>query len=113
VIADGLVVGVLWSTYAARDLASDTDISHLLSTHLPWRQHESAFEKEFPQRSELTLAVLQAPTGENAKRAAEALMDKLAERKDIFRSVRQSGGGPFFDRNGLLYQPTEEVAKTT
>ena len=113
VIVAALAVAVLSSIYAARYFAIDTDINHLLSTHLPWRQHEIAFEKAFPQRSELTLVVLQASTPENAKRAAEALTGKLAERKDIFRSVRQSGGGPFFDRNGLLYLPTEEVAKTT
>src|SRR5262245_43696705 len=113
VIAAALVVALLSAVHAARHFAIDTDINHLLSTHLPWRQHEIAFEKAFPQRAELTLVVVQAPTPENTKRATEALMTKLAERKDILRSVHQPGGGPFFDRHGLLYLSTDEVAKTT
>ncbi|HKA73871.1 MAG TPA: hypothetical protein VKE26_18815, partial [Xanthobacteraceae bacterium] len=52
VIVAALAVAVLSSIYAARYFAIDTDINHLLSTHLPWRQHEIAFEKAFPQRSE-------------------------------------------------------------
>ena len=113
VIAAALVLAVLSSLYAARHFAIDTDINHLLSTHLPWRQHEIAFEKAFPQRAELTLVVVQAPTPENTKHAAEALMAKLVERKDILRSIHQPGGGPFFDKHGLLYLPIEEVEKST
>ena len=113
VITAALLLAVVSSVYAARHFAIDTDINHLLSTHLPWRQHEIAYEKAFPQRAELTLVVVQAPTPENTKRATEALAAKLAERKDIIRSVHQPGSGPFFDRNGLLYLSAEEVEKTT
>jgi hopanoid biosynthesis associated RND transporter like protein HpnN len=113
VIAACLVVAVLAAVYAVRHVAIDTDINHLLSTQLPWRQHETDFEKAFPQRAQLTLAVVQAQTPENAKRATEALASRLAERRDRFHSVQQLGGGEFFDRNGLLYLSTEEVARNT
>jgi uncharacterized protein len=113
VIAVALVVATLSSIYAARHFAIDTDINHLISTHLPWRQHELAYEKAFPQRAELTLVVVQGKTPENVKRATEALTAKLSERRDIIRSVDQPGGGPYFDKNGLLYLSTDELARTT
>jgi hopanoid biosynthesis associated RND transporter like protein HpnN len=113
VIAAALVVAVLAGIYAARHFAMDTDINHLLSTNLPWRQHEVAYEKAFRQRAELTLVVVEAPTPENAKRATRALVTRLSERHDRFRSVVELGGGEFFDRNGLLYLPAEEVERNT
>ena len=113
VIAAALVLAVLSSIYAARHFAIDTDINHLISVHLPWRQHELAYEKAFPQRAELTLVVVQAKTPENVKQATDALAAKLSERRDIIRSVRQPGGGPFFEKNGLLYLSTEDVERTT
>jgi uncharacterized protein len=113
VIAAALVLAVLSSIYAARHFAIDTDINHLISVHLLWRQHELAYEKAFPQRAELTLVVVQAKTPENVKQATDALAAKLSERRDIIRSVRQPGGGPFFEKNGLLYLSTEDVERTT
>src|SRR5262245_47390775 len=81
VIAAALVVAVISSVYAVRHFAIDTNIEHLLSTELPWRQHEIAFEDAFPQRSELSLVVIQAPTPENVKQAADALAARLAQRR--------------------------------
>jgi hypothetical protein len=50
---------------------------------------------------------------ESVKQATDALAAKLSGRRDIIRSVRQPGGGPFFEQNGLLYLSTEEVERTT
>src|SRR5215472_14532110 len=95
VIGAALLVAVFAAFYAATHFAIDTNIEHLLSTELPWRQHEIAYETAFPRRHELTLAVVQAPTPENAKRAAELLAGRLAERHDVVSDLFQPGGGEF------------------
>jgi hopanoid biosynthesis associated RND transporter like protein HpnN len=113
VIAVAVLVAVLSSVYAVRNFAIDTNINHLLSSKPLWRQHEMAYEKAFPQRAEQILVVVQARTPENARQAGEALAARIAQRSDVIRSVRQPGGGEFFDKNGLLYVSTDELARTT
>src|SRR5690242_8044668 len=48
-----------------------------------------------------------------ASAAADALFAKLKDNKTQFESMQQLGTGEFFEKNGLLFLPTEEVAKTT
>src|SRR5713226_6418068 len=105
----GLVAGI----YAAGHFAIDTDVNKLISKELPWRQREVAFEKSFPPKEETILAVIDAPTSELASEATDALVKKLADRKDLFHSIMEAGGGPFFQKNGLLFLPTQEVAGVT
>ena len=61
VIAMALVLTVASSWYAATHFSMTTDINKLISTDIPWRQRELAFEKAFPQY-ELIVAVIEAPT---------------------------------------------------
>jgi hopanoid biosynthesis associated RND transporter like protein HpnN len=56
--------------------------------------------------------VVDAPTPELATQATAALVSKLSERPDLFLTIQQPGGGPFFRHNGLLFLPTEEVETT-
>ena len=112
VIGCALIIAVLASLYSARHFAIDTNIADLLSTDLPWRKNEIAWEQAFPQRSEMSLVVVEAPTPENVQRAAEALAARLAEHPDVIHSVLQPGGGEFFNRNGFLYLPTDQLAGT-
>ena len=101
------------AAYTAVNFAINTDISKLISPDLPWRQREIALAQAFPQRDELVLVVIQAPTPELAAQAADKLTQKLAPQTSLFRSVHQAGGGAFFERNGLLFLPTDEVKRTT
>jgi hopanoid biosynthesis associated RND transporter like protein HpnN len=106
-----VIVAVVSGIYAERHFAINTDVNTLISPNLPWRQREIAFERAFPQHYESILTVLDAPTPELASQAASALVAKLSENKDNFRSVAQPGGGEFFRRNGLLFLPTDETEK--
>src|SRR6185436_12389394 len=108
VIVFFLLIATGAGVFATRHFAIDTNIDHLLSTELPWRKNEIAYQKAFPQRDELSLVVVQAPTPETTKMAADALAARIAERRDVIRSVRQPGGGEFFARNGLLYVPKDD-----
>jgi uncharacterized protein len=113
IIATALVLGSGSAWYASRHFAINTDISTLLSPDLPWRKHEIAYKAAFPQEAESIIAVVEGPTPELAGAAAKALTERLSGQTDLFRSVNEAGGGEFFDRNGLLYQSTGDLAHTT
>jgi uncharacterized protein len=113
VIAVALLLGVVGGIYAARHFAIDADVNKLISFDLPWRQREVAFDKLFPPKEETILAVIDAPTSELATQATAALIEKLAGQKNLFTTIIEAGGGPFFEKNGLLFLPPDEVATTT
>jgi hopanoid biosynthesis associated RND transporter like protein HpnN len=113
IIGIAAVLGLVTAIYAARHFAIDADVNKLISKELPWRQREVAFEKSFPPKEETILAVIDAPTSELVTQATAALIERLSAQKDHFRSILEAGGGPFFQKNGLLFLPTQEVVGLT
>jgi hopanoid biosynthesis associated RND transporter like protein HpnN len=101
------------TAYCVRHFAINTDINKLISPDLDWRKREFAFEKEFPGHYGSTLIVVDAPTAELSARAGAALTQKVAAQRDIFPSVENMSGNEFFARNGLLFQPTADLARFT
>src|SRR5215469_14308478 len=113
IIGLALVLAVVSGLYAAKHFAIDADVNNLISHDLPWRKIEAAFNKEFPPQEETILAVIDAPTSELATQATEALVERLSGQKDRFNFIAEAGGGPFFQKNGLLFLPAEEVVTLT
>jgi uncharacterized protein len=113
IIAAAIILAVLSAFYLVRHFAINNDINDLLSAKLPWRQHEIAFEKAFPQTIELILIDVGAPTPEAAKFAARDVEQALADKPDLFRSVRDETDSPFFRRNSLLFLPVDQVEHFT
>jgi hopanoid biosynthesis associated RND transporter like protein HpnN len=107
-----LILAVGAGFYTARNFAINTDINTLISPDLDWRKRDNQFEEAF-DRDRLILAVVEAPTAELTSSAAKALADKLSGDKKNFESVTPLGSGEFFEKNGLLFLPTEEVGQTT
>jgi uncharacterized protein len=103
-----LAVGACY--YAARHFAINTDINTLISPDLDWRKRDNQFEHAF-DREKLILAVVEAPTPELASAASKALAAKLSGDTQHFESVQPLGSGEFFEKNGLLFLPVEEVGK--
>jgi uncharacterized protein len=112
VVVVGLVLAGGSGVYVARHFAINSDISTLLSPNLAWRQRELAFEKAF-RRFQRIFVVVEAPSPELASEATAALTQGLVKNKQRFQSVTQLGGGEFFAKNGLLFQPVEELKKNT
>ena len=108
VIAVSVLLGVLSSWYATTHFAMTTDINQLISANIPWRQREAALEKAFPQ-FETTVAVIDAPTPELVDEATDALVARLSQQKDLFHSIEEEKGGPFFARNGLLFESVKDL----
>ena len=99
--------------YTVQHMSIDTDSTKLFSADLPWRQRELAFDAAFPQRVNPIAIVVDGATPELAEEAAAALAQDLSTHADLFRQVFRPDGGPFFDRNGLLFLSTEELSRTT
>ena len=97
---------------AAHLFRINTDVERLIDPKEPWRQDEIAFEKAFPQRSNLIVAVIDGQTPEETEEAAASLTRALSERKNLIETVYRPDGGPFFDKNGLLLMPPAELDKT-
>jgi len=112
VLVLSLAVAIGSTYYAVRHFAINTDINTLISPDLDWRKRDIQFERAF-DREKLILAVVEAASPELAGSAAEALTEKLKADTKNFEAVQPLGSGEFFARNGLLFLPVEEVAKTT
>ncbi|HUC52301.1 MAG TPA: MMPL family transporter [Xanthobacteraceae bacterium] len=108
VIGLSLLLAALSTWYAATHFAMTTNINNLISANIDWRQREAKFEKAFPQ-FELIVAVIDAPTPELVDEATSALVAKLEPQKNIFHSIEQPKGGPFFAQNGLLFEDVKDL----
>lgn len=112
VIAIVAVMTVASAGIAAHLFRINTDVERLIDPKEPWRQDEIAFEKAFPQRSNLIVAVIDGQTPEETEEAAASLTRALSERKNLIETVYRPDGGPFFQKNGLLLMPQAELDKT-
>ena len=112
VVIFSLILAVGAGYYTARNFSINTDINTLISPDLDWRKRDNQFEEAF-DREKLILAVVEARTPELTGAAAKALAEKLAGDTSHFESVTPLGSGEFFEKNGLLFLPTEEVAQVT
>jgi hypothetical protein len=108
----GLGLAIAGGYYTAHHFAINTDINTLISERMDWRQRDVQFDKAFDRDSTI-LAVVEAPTPELTSSAAAALEQKLRKDKKNFVSMQPLGSGEFFDKNGLLFLPTQEVAQIT
>ncbi len=112
VAALGAILGAAALAYAGSHFAMTTDTDKLISKALPWRQRETAFNALFQPRGDQIAVVVDGATPELAEQAAAALATRLAARADLFRDVSRPDASPFFQRNGLLYEPFAEVRAT-
>lgn len=111
VVALFLLAAALGGFYSAQHLSIDTDLNKVISPTVPWRQQERALNTEFPQNSDLLAIVLDGATPDQAEDAATALAARLRSQTDLFKTVRVPEGGRFFQQNGLLFLPTDDVQK--
>jgi len=105
----GLVLSGAAGWYASQHFAITTDTNEFISSSLPWRQRLIAFNKAFPTTTDNIVVVIDGKTPEAAEAAAAQISEKMRTRKDFFESVERPDGGPYFNKNGLLFRPVEQV----
>src|SRR3981189_2059720 len=110
VIIAGTLLMLGAAAFDAARFSLNTDIEGLISEDLPWHQRQIALSKAFPQKG--IIAVVKAPSAENAEQATSALAQSLSKNPDLFPVVEQPDSGEFFERNGLLFESPAEVRKT-
>jgi hypothetical protein len=97
------------AVYAARHFAIKTDVNDLFPADLPWTRRALELMRTFPQPD--ILVIVDAPAPELVEAASNKLAQALATRRDLLRGIHQLDSGPFFEQNGLLFLPTEEVTR--
>ncbi|UCE85822.1 MAG: MMPL family transporter [Deltaproteobacteria bacterium] len=109
VVVGTLLVTVPLLVYTALGLGINSDNVRLLADDVPSQRALTEFALAFPILNDALIVVVDAPTPERARDAAEALAGRLAEQPDRYRDVYVPGGGHFFERNGLLYWSVDEL----
>lgn len=95
--------------YAAGHLGINTDTANMISPDLPWRQDFIAYRDGFPLRDQNIVAVIEAADGSSSLAYAERLAAELRTEPALFPTVFLAGDGEFFERNGLLYLPLDQL----
>ena len=113
VLVAAAILTVVGIAAAAHLFRINTDVERLIDPSVSWRQDEIAFEKAFPQRMNLVVAVIDGQTPEIAEEAAVRFADALKTHRSEIETVYRPDGGPFFDKNGLLLMSQEDLEKTT
>ncbi|WP_042300684.1 MMPL family transporter [Paraburkholderia kururiensis] len=113
VIAVSLLLAVLSSIYVVQHFRINTDVSQLIENDKGWAALGDAIDQAFPQRTQTVLVVVEADAPEFADTAADELAASLKKDTSEFGSVTQPAGGPFFQHNGLLFLPVNDVLNTT
>jgi len=97
--------------YTSQNFAMNTDSEQLIDAKVGWRMRQARFDAEFPQQSNITVAVIDGATPELAESATARLTQKLMADTKHFTHVRRPDD--FFIQNGLLFLPLKEVRETT
>src|SRR5262249_17527011 len=111
IIALVLALAAGSAVYAKRHFAIKTDVKELISHDVPWAKNALEYGKHFPEWG--IVVVVDAPTPEATELATNKLADAIRGRPEQFQALSQPGGGAFFERNGFLFLPRDDVAQAT
>jgi uncharacterized protein len=111
VVALAIILCGATAQYVMSHFAMTTDTSALLSSKLPWRLRQAAFDRTFPQDASDVVVVVDGQTPELSEEGAARLAAALGGQSSVIRSVQRPDSGPFWAHEGLLFQPTGDVKK--
>ena len=103
-----LVLTIVCAAAAVRIKVS-TDTAGMISPKLRYIQVYHQFKKEFPLTSDNMVVVIKAVTPDLADIAADRLFHALQAQKGLFSWLYLPAGGPFFEKNGLLFLDTDQL----
>jgi hopanoid biosynthesis associated RND transporter like protein HpnN len=113
VVAAAIILCAATTRYVMSHFAMTTDTSALLSSRLPWRTRQAAFDRAFRSDGSNLVVVVDGQTPESSEEAAAKLAASLRAQPRLFRSVQRPDAGPFWAHEGLLFESRADVRKVT
>ena len=107
-LAGGMLAAVSAIT-TAHHLGINTNTNLMFPESLPWRHNAIAFQRDFPQFSDLLVAVVDGRIPEATESTAADLAAALALDHTDFRTVRRPDSSPFLSQEGLLFLDTPRL----
>ncbi len=107
-LAGGVLAGVSAIT-TAHDLGINTNTNLMFPESLPWRHNAIAFARDFPQFSDLLVAVVDGRIPEATESTAADLAAALALDHTDFKTLRRPDSSPFLSQEGLLFLDTPRL----
>jgi uncharacterized protein len=109
VVLAGAGLAVFAGLYAAGHLGIDTNTDDMFAKSLPWRRAALTFKAEFPQFTDLLVAVIDAREPEEAEATAAGLAKALAADHADFHSVTRPDTSQFLRQEGLLFLDLKDL----
>ena len=97
---------------AADRLSVTTDTALMFPETLHWRAQQLAFNRDFPQNTDLIVGVIDARIPEEADATAAALQTALAGDKLHFVEIRRPDASPYLAKEGLLLLDKPQLQDT-
>jgi uncharacterized protein len=109
VVLGGAALAIFAGIFAFGHLGINTDTDAMFAPSLPWRRAALTFKAEFPQFTDLLVAVIDAKEPEEAEATAAGLAKALAADRSHFRSVFRPDTSPFLQQEGLLFLDAKQL----
>jgi hypothetical protein len=110
VLLGGVLLAAFAGWFAASHLGVSTNTDMMFAESLPWRQRAIAMNKDFPQNTNLLVAVVDARIPEEAEATAAALAKRMSADTQHFTGVRRPDANPFLEKEGLLFLDIKQLS---
>lgn len=103
-----LVLSALSIVYTRNNLEFLTGRNDLMPKNSQFNRDYREYRQEFGDQEEIVV-VIESTDPEKAGRFGQELYGRLLKKRDIFREVFYPNGLPFFQKNGLLFMPYDDL----
>ena len=110
-LAIGVIGAFVSLGYSVFHLPINSDQEHLVSRENEFLKREEMLSKAFPQQDHTILVLVSGDDPWKVSQSAERLADVLRQKSDLFKHVFHPQSTEFFQKNGLLYLDTDDLAE--
>ncbi|WP_040364058.1 MMPL family transporter [Commensalibacter intestini] len=100
-----IALAITSSLITYNNLEITTDTTKMFSAGMDWKKRSDQMSKDFPQRENLLVALIESKTPEEGEISAQTLVSRLKNDKEHFYFVESLQNDPFLVKSGLLFLP--------